>query len=338
MDPTELKVAVVIPCYRVRKQILSVLESIGPEVSRIYVVDDACPEKTADFVSNHRNDPRIQIIRNKVNQGVGGATLAGYLAALQENIDIIVKLDGDGQMDPAQIPNLVEQITNGDADYVKGNRFYNLESLSSMPKSRVFGNTFLSFLTKATSGYWDLMDPTNGFTAIHSEVLRLLQLDKIERRYYFESDMLFRLNTIRAVVREIPMDAKYGSEKSNMNLLQVAFDFPSKLLTRFLKRIFYNYFLRDFNACSIQLILGSLFFVAGTIFGLIEWYKSISTGEVASTGTVMLAALPVILGFQMLLSVINYDATNIPRIPLIRALKKKPTYSIPRELHKAANE
>ena len=201
------RIAVVIPSYRVKKHILEVISGIGNEVERIYVVDDLCPEQSGDFVEAHCDDPRVRIIRHEVNQGVGGAVMSGYRAAIEEGVDIIVKVDGDGQMDPSLIPYFVEPIISGNADYTKGNRFFDLESVRAMPRIRLFGNAVLSFMTKMSSGYWDLFDPTNGYTAIHADVAKHLPFEKISKRYFFETDILFRLNTVRAVVVDMPMEA-----------------------------------------------------------------------------------------------------------------------------------
>src|SRR3990167_585640 len=187
-------IAVVIPCYKVTPHILDVLKQIGPEVSLIYVIDDACPDHSADFVRTHCHDLRVQVLYNPKNLGVGGAVMAGYRAAMLEHATLIVKLDGDGQMDPSLIPQLVAPILRGDADYTKGNRFFNLEKIRSMPTLRLFGNALLSLITKLSTGYWDLFDPTNGYTAIHAAVAKHLPLEKISQGYFFESDILFRLN------------------------------------------------------------------------------------------------------------------------------------------------
>ena len=166
-------------------------------------------------------------------------------------------------MDPGLIPAFIAPIVEGDADYTKGNRFFDLEGLSSMPKLRILGNAILSFMTKFSSGYWDLFDPTNGYTAIHSNVAQYLPFKKISYRYFFETDMLFRLNTLRAVVLDIPMDAKYGDEKSNLKVSKILFEFTYKHAHNFLKRIFYNYYLRDMSIVTIELPLGALLFVFG---------------------------------------------------------------------------
>lgn len=311
-----MKIAVVIPCYQVRNHIAGVLSRIGPEVTAIFVVDDACPEQSGQWVAQSVADPRITVIFHEKNQGVGGAMITGYRAALAADADVVVKIDGDGQMDPALIGAMTAPILNGSADYTKGNRFFALEALESMPKMRVFGNSVVSFVSKVASGYWNLMDPANGYTAIGKNTLAALPLDKLDRGYFFESDMLFRLNTLRAVVREVPMTAKYGNERSNLRLSRVSLEFPGKYLNRFIKRIFYNYFLRDFNVCSIELVFGVLLMGWGVLFGGYHWVSGSLAGQFASAGTVMLAAMPFILGFQLLLSAVEYDVRNIPSRPL----------------------
>ena len=295
---------------------MTVLDQIGPEVSKIYVIDDLCPEKTGRYVEANCRDPRVQVLYHPENRGVGGATKSGFFKALNDKMDIVIKIDGDGQMDPRLIPRFVRPIQKGYADYTKGNRFYSIELIGQMPKVRVAGNAVLSFLTKITSGYWNLMDPSNGYVAVHRSVLSMLPLQKIDDRYFFETDMLFRLNTFRAVVYEVPMEAVYGDEKSNLSILRVCINFPKKHLVRFFKRLYYNYFLRDFNMCSVELIAGTVLLGFGTVFGLKHWYFSITHNIPATTGTVMLAALPVILGFQMLLAAVHFDVTNIPNSPL----------------------
>ncbi|HEX7558611.1 MAG TPA: glycosyltransferase family 2 protein, partial [Usitatibacter sp.] len=310
------RIAVVIPCYRVREHILGVLAGIGTEVAAIYVVDDACPDATGDHVSARCRDPRVRVIRNERNLGVGGATMHGYTAAMAEDMDILVKLDGDGQMDPARIPTLVLPLLEGQADYAKGNRFFNLDDVSGMPIVRLIGNSMLSLVNKVSSGYWDVMDPTNGFTALHASVCRALPLDKIARDYFFESDMLFRLATLRAVVVDVPMPAHYGGERSHLRVGRVAATFPWRYLVRAVKRCFYGYFLRDFNAGTVQFVAGIALTAFGAIFGAIHWHESIASGVPATSGTIMVAALPVLLGGHLLLSALNYDIANVPRRPL----------------------
>jgi glycosyltransferase involved in cell wall biosynthesis len=309
-------IAVVVPCFRVSRQIMDVLGRIGDEVDRIFVVDDSCPEYTGDVVERECTDPRVVVVRHPLNLGVGGAVVTGYRAALEEGADIVVKVDGDGQMDPAFLPTIVRDIVAGRADYTKGNRFYDLDLLRGMPKVRLFGNAMLSLVNKVASGYWDVMDPTNGYTAIHRTALSRLPLDKLDRGYFFESDMLFRLSTIRAVVRDVPMAARYDDEPSSLRIGRVAVSFPAKYLRAAAKRMFYSYFLRDFNAASLQFVLAAVIGVAGIAFGIVKWMESRMTGIPATAGTVMLAALPTLIAIQLLLSALHYDIGNVPREPL----------------------
>lgn len=317
------RVAVVIPCYRVRSHVLSVLERIGPEVDRIYVIDDCCPEGSGKLVESVCADPRVRVLYHEQNQGVGGAVITGYRKALEESCDVVVKIDGDGQMAPELIPLFVGAILSGQADYSKGNRFYNLESLAGMPSVRLFGNSVLSFINKVPSGYWDIMDPTNGFTAIHAEVLRLLPLDKLDKRYFFESDMLFRLGTIRAVVRDIPMDAVYQDERSGLRVRKVLVDFPLKFVTRSIKRIVYSYFLRDFNAASLQLVTGLLLLAFSGAYAVYWWFEYASHNAAAPFGTVMVPTIAIILGIQLLLSAISIDIQSVPREPLHKIMMSR---------------
>ena len=311
-----MKIALIVPCYKVKRHISSVLKAVGPEITKIYVVDDACPEGTGQFVREQCNDSRIVVLTHGRNQGVGGALVTGYRQAILDGMTVVVKIDGDGQMDTSVLAHFINPILEGKADYTKGNRFFELEGLAQMPRMRLFGNALLSFINKLASGYWSVMDPTNGFTAIHVKVLKRLPLDKIEKRYFFECDMLFRLNTVRALVLDIPLVARYGDEVSNLRISHVALSFPNKFLNRFLKRIFYNYFLRDFSAGSIEILSGLIFLVSGTVYGVYHWYSSYIHETQTPTGSVMLAALPVLIGFQFLISALNFDVYSTPRLCL----------------------
>jgi glycosyltransferase involved in cell wall biosynthesis len=295
---------------------LAVLERFGPEVTQIYVVDDACPDATGRLVEQRCRDPRVRVLFHDVNRGVGAATVTGYVHALADGADVIVKVDGDGQMDPKLIPRLVAPILRGEADYVKGNRFHNLDGLRSMPAARLVGNAILSFVTKISTGYWNIFDPTNGFTAIHAAVARELPFDRLSPRFFFESDVLFRLNTLQAVVLDVPMRAVYREEQSSLSIARAVVEFSFEHVRNTLRRIFYNYYLRNFNVASLQIVLGTLFLAAGGLFGAVHWWRSIETNESATTGTVMVAALPILVGVQLLLAFVSYDMSNIPERPI----------------------
>lgn len=310
------RIAVVVPAYRVARHVLAVLAAMPALVWRIYVVDDACPEGSGDLVARECRDPRVVVLRNPRNLGVGGAVLAGYRRAVADGAGVIVKVDGDGQMDPALIPRFVAPILAGHADYAKGNRFYDLRHIGRMPAPRLFGNAMLSFMAKFSTGYWDIFDPTNGYTAIDARVAALLPHDRISQRYFFETDMLFRLGTYRAVVVDVPMDAHYADEVSNLRIGSVLGEFLRKHLANFGKRIFYNYFLRDLSIASLELVVGVGMLLFGTVYGAWHWWQAVAAGAATPVGTVMLAVLPVLVGLQLTLAFLAYDIAAVPRLPL----------------------
>jgi dolichol-phosphate mannosyltransferase len=317
-----MQIAIVIPCYKAKAHILSVIKNLPAQIGRIFVVEDACPDKSGSWVKAEVNDPRVEVIFLPVNLGVGGATIEGLKAAYKCGYDIVIKIDADDQMDSRLIPAFIEPIELGKADYVKGNRFFSPRSLEGMPLVRILGNAGLSFLSKFATGYWNIMDPTNGFFAIHKDILPFLDLDKIEKRYFFESDLLFRLGTIRALVLDVPIWSRYGDEKSNLNTFSALIEFPQKLAIRTMKRFFYRYFLRDVNIGTLFFVMGVLLAGFGITFGAYHWLESYRQGNTTNSGTVMLAALPVLLGIQMLLSALLYDVSSVPTSPIHPTLSK----------------
>lgn len=248
-------IAVVIPSYKVTLHIEGVIAKIGAEVDRIYVVDDACLDGSGRLVEESVKDTRVQVIYSD-NLGVGGAVMMGYNAALKDGYDCIDKIDGDGQMDPDLLPAFVEPILDGHVDYTKGNRFFSLEDVESMPFARLAGNAILSFMCKASSGYWTIFDPTNGYTAISQHAASLLPMKKISNRYFFETDILFRLGTFGAVVQDIPMRAVYGNETSSLSINKVLPTFMFGHMRNFSKCILYNYFFAGIfcSVCGIGFI------------------------------------------------------------------------------------
>ena len=314
MDFAKYGIATVIPAYQVEKNIESVIHGIPHYIKYIIVVEDASPDSCADLViAAAKKDRRITLIRHEKNQGVGGATITGFRKAIELGAQIIIKLDGDGQMDPAHIPALITPLIEGKADYAKGNRFRDFQSLQQMPLIRRIGNLGLSFLTKAATGYWNLFDPTNGFFAIRSEILAQLPFDKLDRRYYFETSMLSHLYLLNAFILDIPIPARYRDESSNMSIQRVLIEFPTKLIRTLLRRIVLKYFLFDFSMASVYLLAGIPLLLFGLIFGITKWVHYFNLGITAPTGTVMLATLTVILGIQFLLSAIEIDMKSTPR-------------------------
>jgi len=317
MNKEMCKVAVVIPCYKVTKSLRALIEGIGNEVTAIYCVDDKCPDESWKIAESIAiKDHRVHVVRRKQNGGVGAAVISGYEAALETDAEIIVKIDGDGQMAPHLIPNFIKPIYENRADFIKGNRFYDLKSISGMPLIRVFGNSMLSFINKLSSGYWNLFDPNNGFTAIHAKVLRLIPMEKLNKGFFYEADLIFRLSLVRAVVKNIPMDSVYEDEKSNLSVLNILVTFPYLHCNRIFKRIFYNYFLRNFNIASLYLILGFFLSIFGIWYGVDSWIELSKINQTASSGTVMLAAMPIIIGNTYLVGFLAYDMQDIPTDPV----------------------
>jgi dolichol-phosphate mannosyltransferase len=309
-------IAVVVPAFRAHQHIQQVLEGIPQFVTSVIVVDDCSPDHTSEIVRDlQAKDPRITLIQHSENQGVGGAMITGYKAALDAGAIIVVKIDADGQMDPLYIPDLIAPIVEGKADYAKGNRFLHPHSLIAMPWIRQIGNIGLSFLTKLASGYWNIFDPTNGYTAIHATAIKFLDLTKLDRRYFFESSMLIELGIIQAVVKDVYIPAVYKGENSSLSEAHSFLSFPWKLLGGLLHRIMAEYFIRDFNVVSLLIVAGIPFILFGT-FGIASWSRSAYLGVAATTGTVMIAILPLILGAQFLLQALTLDVQDLPTSPL----------------------
>ena len=310
-----MRIHVVIPAYKVQDHILGLIPRIGSEVEKIWVVDDNCPNGSGKLVEGKSKDSRVSVLYNLENQGVGGAVIHGYREAYAAGADVIVKLDGDGQMHPEDIPTLVRPIIEQEADYTKGNRFDSLDDLYQMPRIRIFGNAVLSLWSKASSGYWSVTDPTNGFTAIHRAVLERIDLGKLSSRFFFESDLLFRLNLAGAVVEDVPLPARYGDEKSNLKIGKVIFEFPWKFAKNHLKRIFYRYYLREWSIASFELPLAIGLGLFGTWFGLSSFLAAAGAGRATTAGQATIASLSIILGVQLLLSFLSYDIQSEPKTP-----------------------
>ena len=312
-----VQVAAVIPAYNAGGHIAEVLRNAPVVLTSIIVVDDASEDETAALVESlAEDDPRIQLVRHARNQGVGAAMVTGYRRALETGADIVVKIDADGQMPMWLIPKLVEPLVDGTADYTKGNRFRDFASLRRMPALRRFGNVALSFMAKVATGYWNCFDPTNGFVAIRADVLSQLPLPRIDRGYYFETSMLANLYLLSAVVKEIPMAAQYDGEPSSLSIPRVIRQFPRRLLASFARRIVLKNFVYDFNLESFHLALGVPLLSTGLAYGSYKWFWYSSHALGAPTGTVVLPAVLVLLGVQLLLSAMNLDLQAVPREPI----------------------
>jgi glycosyltransferase involved in cell wall biosynthesis len=302
-----MRVAVVIPAYKVSRHILEVVRSIPPEIDHIVIVDDACPEGSGELLRKSKFSKKVSIIKHEVNLGVGGAMKSGYKSAVALGADIVVKIDGDGQMDSSLIPNLIKPILSGDSDYTKGNRFYSLNLVREMPKVRLVGNVVLSFMSKLSTGFYHIFDPNNGFTAVSAEALALMDFTSIDDRYFFESDMLYQLNAVGMRAIDVPTPAIYRDEISNLRVGHSIFYFFPRHIRNMCKRITLNYFIRDFSVATLQLVAGILLAIWGSSVGLTTWIHSKNSGIPSQPGTIVLVAILCITSLQLLLSFINYD-------------------------------
>jgi glycosyltransferase involved in cell wall biosynthesis len=306
-------VAAVVPAYKEERMIAQVIRTMPAFVDHIVIVDDCSPDATSD-AARSENDPRVHLIRHEVNQGVGGAIITGHRAALDLGSDVNVIMAGDAQMDPTYLPALLDRVVEEGYGFAKANRFYSPESFGGMPGYRVFGNIALSFLTKLSSGYWNLFDPQNGYTAIRTEVLKRVPLDRVAKRYSFENDLLIHLNILQVSAVDVPIPAVYGDEVSSIKLRKVIPELFHRLTVGFWHRIWYRYVLWSFSPIALLLFLGLAFLAFGV--GVTAWLLFQVVGSVIATaGTVMLAALPLMLGTQFLVSALQLDIQATPSTP-----------------------
>ena len=281
-------------------------------VDKIIVVDDCSTDDTFGIASASL-DPRVIVMRTAHNGGIGEAMCLGYQKALDLGGQVLVKMDGDGQMEPEHLALLLDGLIEKGYDYAKGNRFLHSEAIHQMPAIRIIGNIVLTFLTKAASGYWHIFDPQNGYTAIRADALRSIALEKLDRRFFFENDVLVHLNIQNFRVIDIPMPARYGDEVSHVSISKTLLSFPPLLIRRFIRRVFQKYILRNFSPVALFLLLGLPIFAWGVLFGAYLWVHSMVTGTPTPTGGIMLSLVPIVLGFQLTLQAIVLDIQETPR-------------------------
>lgn len=313
----DVHVAVVVPAYEAARSIASVLATIPAWVRTIVVVDDGSRDATAQALAEAaRRDPRIIACSHAANRGVGAAVRTGYRAALERGAEIVAKMDSDGQMDPAYLAHVVFPVAAGLADYAKGSRFTHRRDLRGMPVVRLVGNAILSALTKLSSGYWNILDPTNGYTAISREALQALDLDRVDDRYFFESSMLHELGMVRAVVADVPMPARYADEQSHLSPARVATTFASRHVRAAARRLLHGHVLGNVSPMTLMLAAALPSLTFGVTFGVWKWLASVRSGVPATAGTVMLAALTTAFGLFGLLQALIYDVMTVPQRPL----------------------
>jgi dolichol-phosphate mannosyltransferase len=314
---SRIDVAVVVPAYDAERWIAPMLQSVPPFVRRIVVVVDGCRDATAAAVdAAAQSDPRIVRIDHATNRGVGAAMRTGYRRALEDGAEIVAKMDADGQMDPAALASLVLPVALGRADYAKGNRFVHSREIRAMPAVRLLGNAALSLLSKLSTGYWNLLDPTNGYTAISREALAAIDLDEVDDRFFFESSMLTELSLARAVAVDVAIPARYGDESSHLSVARSVVEFAAKHARAFVRRLWLRYVVLDFSAVSLLLAFGIPLALFGAVFGIRNWVHSSVYDVPATAGTVMVAAFTTAAGLFGIVQAMIYDILSIPAVPL----------------------
>lgn len=310
------KIAVVIPYFNAASHIVSVVEKLPEYIDGVIIVNDKSPDvlPLKGIQESIHLAIELIVVDLEVNLGVGGATKKGFQLAIEKGFDIVVKIDADDQMDTSYLPKMIQPLLENKAQVSKGNRFKRTKELKKMPLVRRIGNLGISFLAKIATGYWNNFDPTNGFLAIKTSALKDVDFENLSNRYFFETSLLseFYFNGIK--IKDIAMPSIYADEESSMNVWKMPFVFSFNLLKLFVKRILKSYFLYDFNIGSVYLIFGNFLFFFGLLFGAVNWYYYAKINTATPTGTIMLATISLILGFQLLLQFIQYDIFNAPKV------------------------
>jgi glycosyltransferase involved in cell wall biosynthesis len=302
-------VGAVVPAFNEERQIGIVLETMPDYVDSIVVVDDCSKDETVAACEkwSDRLEGRLILLRHHANRGVGGAITTGFREVLHQGLDIAVVMAGDGQMNPDDLPELLEPIICDDADYSKGNRMFSGRAWQRTPKIRYLGSAFLSMMTKIASGYWHVADSQNGYTASRVSFLRKLDLGTLHQRYAFENDMLIQLNIHGGRVVDVPMEPRYGiGERSSMRILRVIPDISWVLFKGFLHRLFAKYVIRDFHPLIFFYFFGTLLLLAGLGLGVVEVLNRLVAG-IISSASITLVALLMISGLQLLLFAMWFD-------------------------------
>jgi len=314
---SRIDIAVVVPAYQAERWIRHTLATIPAWVRRIVVVVDGATDGTGPAVAEAAaTDPRIVRVEHAANCGVGAAMQSGYARALEDGADIIAKMDADGQMDPTALSSLVAPIALGRADYAKGNRFVHAREIRAMPPVRLLGNAALSLISKLSTGYWNLLDPTNGYTAISREALSAIDLDAVDAGFFFESSMLTELSLVRAVCVDVAIPARYGGESSHLSVARSIVEFAAKHARAFARRLWLRYLVLDFSAVSLLLAIGIPLATFGIVFGVRSWIRSSMAGVPATAGTVMVAAFTTAAGLFGIVQAMIYDVLSVPTAPL----------------------
>ena len=306
----DLRIAAVVPAYNEGKLIGKTITTMPAYVDFIVVVNDCSTDDTAER-ARAVDDPRVCLIDHDSNTGVGGAIMTGHVRAMELGADVNVVMAGDAQMDPEFLPNLLDPICEQGFEFTKANRFFSPTSYRGMPFIRLLGNIALSFATKVASGYWNLFDPQNGYTAVRTSALKRIDLSRVRRGYEFENDLLIWLNIANASARDVPVPAVYGDEISTMRLHRVAPAIASLLFRGFWRRMFLKYVLASFSPIALLFFTGLSLILFGFAVGV--WVLIETLGPaIASTGSVLLSVAPLLTGVHMLISALILDIQATP--------------------------
>jgi glycosyltransferase involved in cell wall biosynthesis len=306
-----LTIAVVVPAHNEEALIGKTVSTMPDLVDHVIVVDDASTDATCEKAST-AGDARVQVIRHEYKLGVGGAIVRGHRRAVELAADVAVVMAGDAQMDPEYLPVLLDPICDDGYDFTKADRFFGFDSFLGMPRYRVVGNVLVGFLAKASTGYWNLFDPLNGYTATRTEALRRLPLERVRTDYAFECDILVYLNTIRARGKDVPVPAVYGDERSGIRLFRDARKLLWAMFRGFWRRITWKYILWSFSPVSIFLFAGLALVGWGLGFGVWVAVETLGTPE-ASAATVLMSVGPLLVGINLLLVATVLDILETPR-------------------------
>lgn len=304
------RISVSVPAYKEEELIAETIRSMPEIVDHIIVVDDCSPDLTSER-ARAVDDPRLEVIRLEENQGVGGAVLAGHRRGLELGAEVMVVMAGDNQMDPDYLPALLDPVVSGERGYAKANRFFTMDSFAGMPRHRVVGNVILSFMSKLASGYWNLFDPQNGYTAIDSGVLRRLDLDRIATRYEFENDLLINLNILDVRATDVSIPARYANETSTIKLSKVVPAISFLMVRGLFRRVMAKYVVRSFSPIALFLFTGLAMVTFSVVYGIWVLVETIGPEE-ATAGTVILDVIPFVVGVQLLISALTLDIQRSP--------------------------
>lgn len=303
-------VGVVVPCHNEETQIGTVISTMPEYVDRIIIVDDVSTDGTCSVVEEYseRMPGRIRLIRHEANGGVGRAIVTGYKAAVEEGIEMTAVMAGDAQMDPDDLPALLDPVASGEIDYSKGNRLFTGDAWHIIPRHRYLGNSALSLMTKIASGYWHVADSQTGYTVANLKSLSTIDLDSLYPRYGFPNDVLVHLNVFDFRVRDVPIKPVYGvGERSGIKLHKVVPTLSWLLLRRFWWRMGQKYVIRDTHPLVLFYVFGLLFGVLGFALGLLETWQKLVHGLDPAVPTVVLAALLLISGMQFTFFAMWFD-------------------------------